>query len=1042
MKRLITLLTLLLMSAGTSYGAEHVLSPDVNFGAKGKAETEVLNFSQWDHAFLKFNLSDLANAPSQATLRLYFHGNNSLNTVIWPASNDAWDTASGPPPVQGHSWLGTTALASTSLEPKAYTDIDVTEFIQQQYAADEGASFEISSDNGGWRAIGALNSNHPPQLVIEVLEGTSPPPPAPTPEPPQSPEPPESPPAQPPVAVIDTTTLSGNAPLTVSLDGSQSSDADGQITTYLWQINGNTVSHQASMEVTLDSGDHIITLEVTDSQGLRDSRQITISVSAPPPPPVPTPEPPEEPDEATSFALFPTDDSGAGSTATTTSLYASQWDHAFFRFALPDTSSRVIQATLRLYMERDTPLTSRLWVASSTDWTESSGAPTATGYGWTGGQLLSEKHHSSAAYIDFDASTYIAQQLASQAAAASFELSNDQSGWQKIASRESQHPPTLLIVMEGGADSPLPPEPSPPIASFTHNRVGDLYSHQIAFNAAAANDPAGSTLSYQWDFGDGYIGNGVTTDHEFSVAGEYNVVLTVTNTTGQTGSYSSTVTINPAPTVENTPPLAVIDIQQDGDNITFDASRSSDTDGEIESYQWDFGDGSNSESGSVPTTTHNYAPGTYTATLKLRDNTGSEAQASITLTVAAPPLPPQLPDPDTDSDTPENPGEQPLLILSPTDDAGAGGKPTSNSLNLSFWDHAFLRFELPGQSRSVEQAFLRIHYKGSTPLNTLLWANQELWSESSGLPSAGGFSWGNGQLLAEISADAGYQEIDVTQLINSRWPVDQFLGFELSSDQGGWRAFSSRESDNPPQLIIKLATDDGDPAPSPGGDSTPPPSPEANTKRIVAIGNSITQASAITQSFRYPLWKKLVEGGYNFDFVGSQSSNEGGNPTWPNYLGKQFDQDHEGHWGWRADQIAQQLPQWLSLYDADIALIHIGSNDLIQGQSVSSSLNDIRQIIAELRQNNPGITVLLANLIPADTRHPLIDGTIIQSYHSLNNGIQNLAIELNQPGSAVVLVDQAGAFDPVTQTVDGIHPNTSGEETMAQRWFDAITPYL
>ena len=58
-----------------------------------------------------------------------------------------------------------------------------------------------------------------------------------------------------------------------------------------------------------------------------------------------------------------------------------------------------------------------------------------------------------------------------------------------------------------------------------------------------------------------------------------------------------------------------------GERVSFDASVSSDPDGQIDAYAWSFGDGQEAVDG--PVQAHNYAaPGTYTATLKLTDDEG------------------------------------------------------------------------------------------------------------------------------------------------------------------------------------------------------------------------------------------------------------------------------------------------------------------------------------------------------------------------------------------------------------------------------------
>jgi PKD repeat protein len=68
--------------------------------------------------------------------------------------------------------------------------------------------------------------------------------------------------------------------------------------------------------------------------------------------------------------------------------------------------------------------------------------------------------------------------------------------------------------------------------------------------------------------------------------------------------------------------------------VAFDASASVDTDGTIESYTWDFGDGTTATG---VTTTHTYtAAGAFTARLTITDNEGSTDTTTHEITVAAP----------------------------------------------------------------------------------------------------------------------------------------------------------------------------------------------------------------------------------------------------------------------------------------------------------------------------------------------------------------------------------------------------------------------
>ena len=70
--------------------------------------------------------------------------------------------------------------------------------------------------------------------------------------------------------------------------------------------------------------------------------------------------------------------------------------------------------------------------------------------------------------------------------------------------------------------------------------------------------------------------------------------------------------------------------------MTFNGASSSDSDGSIASYSWNFGDSSSASSTSA-TTTHAYsAAGNYQASLKVIDNLGASSTASTTVNVAAP----------------------------------------------------------------------------------------------------------------------------------------------------------------------------------------------------------------------------------------------------------------------------------------------------------------------------------------------------------------------------------------------------------------------
>jgi PKD repeat protein len=233
-----------------------------------------------------------------------------------------------------------------------------------------------------------------------------------------------------------------------------------------------------------------------------------------------------------------------------------------------------------------------------------------------------------------------------------------------------------------------------PFARFTFSPKEPKVGESVTFDASQSSDPDGKIISYLWDFADGETAQGVTTTHAFKKAGEYDVILQVTDDRGANttlaktvrvvppnqppvaiftvepleptanqevtfdakhrykaaGTYKVTLTVTddkgatssafqnlvvkeqPAP--PNQPPLVTFSFTpanpKVNEPVEFDASGSTD-DGEIVRYEWDFGDG---QTGEGKTATHTYkAAGTFTVKLTLTDDRGAKNSLSRTITV-------------------------------------------------------------------------------------------------------------------------------------------------------------------------------------------------------------------------------------------------------------------------------------------------------------------------------------------------------------------------------------------------------------------------
>jgi PKD repeat protein len=170
----------------------------------------------------------------------------------------------------------------------------------------------------------------------------------------------------------------------------------------------------------------------------------------------------------------------------------------------------------------------------------------------------------------------------------------------------------------------------PPTADPNGPYNGTLGS-PVSFNGSGSSDSDGTITSYNWDFGDGASGTGVSPSHIYGTDGTFTVSLMVTDNDGATDTASTTATI----ALGNQPPIADPNGPYSGTvglPVSFDGSDSSDPDGTIISHSWDFGDGS---SGMGVNPSHSYnAAGTYNVTLTIMDNAGATDSGGTTATIS------------------------------------------------------------------------------------------------------------------------------------------------------------------------------------------------------------------------------------------------------------------------------------------------------------------------------------------------------------------------------------------------------------------------
>jgi lysophospholipase L1-like esterase len=216
----------------------------------------------------------------------------------------------------------------------------------------------------------------------------------------------------------------------------------------------------------------------------------------------------------------------------------------------------------------------------------------------------------------------------------------------------------------------------------------------------------------------------------------------------------------------------------------------------------------------------------------------------------------------------------------------------------------------------------------------------------------------------------------------------------------------------------------------------------ARPVRILPLGDSITQGGKTDReeyTYRHPLYFKLKAAGYDVDFIGSLKAGLQPGAKWPDGPdGTPFDPDHEGHYGWKTAAVRDRLAEWMQAWPAapDIALIHLGTNDQNAGDHTEAVVKPLKDIVAMLRGKNPRVVVLVGHLN--------FNGGAALKIRPL---VEAMAKDLSTTESPVVTVHhyQGWIEDPKregTDTFDWAHPNPQGQKKMADRWFEAMKPFL
>ncbi|MFB9361403.1 GDSL-type esterase/lipase family protein, partial [Actinoplanes nipponensis] len=191
--------------------------------------------------------------------------------------------------------------------------------------------------------------------------------------------------------------------------------------------------------------------------------------------------------------------------------------------------------------------------------------------------------------------------------------------------------------------------------------------------------------------------------------------------------------------------------------------------------------------------------------------------------------------------------------------------------------------------------------------------------------------------------------------------------------------------------------------------------------RVMPLGDSITEGTQVPGGYRIGLWQRLAGAGYRVDFVGTQFNG-------PAALG---DHDHEGHPGWRIDQIDANITGWLGATGPRTVLLHIGTNDILQNYNVSSAPSRLSTLLDHITAAAPAADVFVATIIP------LASAGQEAAARTFNAALPGIVQGKVNSGKRVHLVDMHAALT-TADLIDGIHPTAGGYDKMAATWYAAL----
>lgn len=219
-----------------------------------------------------------------------------------------------------------------------------------------------------------------------------------------------------------------------------------------------------------------------------------------------------------------------------------------------------------------------------------------------------------------------------------------------------------------------------------------------------------------------------------------------------------------------------------------------------------------------------------------------------------------------------------------------------------------------------------------------------------------------------------------------------------------------------------------------------PITPSTSKNQILPIGDSrVDGARPDFESYRYELWKLLVQTELEFDLVGPYTDDDH-DGSYASFQGLEFDDDHAGVGGFQTEDVLETMDRILrASLQPDIVLLGIGGNDLLNEDPVPEVIENINMIIDQLQEANDSVLIILEQIAPG--RSDFMTSQLTQQFAEFNTSIENIGVQQSTNSSKVIVVNMAANWTD-DYMADEVHYNESGASVVAQRYFEAFSQYL